>query len=47
MFQRGLAGGQGCIEVNVRFDEGRYHQVATGIQIVGANGWGLGLSGDG
>ena len=41
-----LAGGQGCVEVDVRLDEGRYHQVATGIQIVGAQGRGLGLPGD-
>lgn len=29
-----FAGRQGGVEVNVRFDEGRHHQITAGIQIV-------------
>ena len=39
-------GGEGGIEVNVRFDEGRHHQVATGVQIIGAQGRRFGLTGN-
>ena len=30
-----FAGGEGGIKVNMRFDEGRYHQVAGRIQVIG------------
>ncbi|MNO90852.1 hypothetical protein D3C76_823830 [compost metagenome] len=41
-----LASGEGGVEVDVRFDEGRHHQVATGVQVVGAQGRRFGLPGD-
>ncbi|MNG92065.1 hypothetical protein D3C79_509840 [compost metagenome] len=31
-----LAGGQRGVQVNVRFDEGRHHQVLPGIQVIGS-----------
>ncbi|MNL03922.1 hypothetical protein D3C87_1244720 [compost metagenome] len=41
-----LAGGQGGVEVDVRFDKGRHHQFTAGIQIVRAQGRGFDLAGD-
>ncbi|MNL23596.1 hypothetical protein D3C87_1449910 [compost metagenome] len=41
-----FAGGQGRVEVNVRLDEGRHHQIAAGVQIVRPQGWRLGLARD-
>ena len=41
-----LAGGKGGVEVNVRLDEGRHHQIAAGIEVIRAEGRRFGLTGD-
>ncbi|MNF84315.1 hypothetical protein D3C84_666690 [compost metagenome] len=41
-----FACGERGVEVDVRFDEGRHHQVAAGVQIIGAQGRRFGLTGN-
>ena len=41
-----LAGGEGGVEVDVRLDEGRHHQIAAGIEVFRAEGRCFGLTGD-
>jgi hypothetical protein len=41
-----LASGQRGVEVNVRLDEGRHHQIAAGVEVIRAEGRCFGLPGD-